>query len=354
MLEYITVSEQNKTSRRRILLLLTFIVSVLFVTQSAFAAPIDDKKKQAAELAAQIEANGEKISVLAEKYNAAAEELKNLESSVKEAQKQLDLAEEQNKEVKGRVQKRAISMYTGSSAEETMEANKTDVNRKDQYVNIATGNDQSTLNQLVVTKETVSDRKATLENQLENIEDQKEELAASKKEVENANKKQKELLEKTKGELAQLVAQAQRQSERRATQQAQRQTTPPKSSGGNQQLPANLPAPSPKAAIAIEYARQQLGKPYKYAATGPDSFDCSGLTLRAWGAAGVTLPRVSSSQANAFPNVPLNQLQPGDLVYRPGHIGLYIGGGMMIHSPQTGDVVKISPIRNITKAARPG
>lgn len=347
--------EQRMPSRGRLIIAITVLVSVLFIAQSAFASPVDDKKKQAAQLAAQIESNGDKISLLAEEYNAAVEELDHLDDSVKEAQSQLELAEAQNTEVKSRVQKRAVTMYTSSSGDEIDDSNKVDIIRKDQYVNIATGNDDTTLKTLVVTKETVSERKADLEDQLKNISDQKAKLADQKKAIENANATQKSLLNKTKGELAALVAQQQAKAQRAATRRAQAVTAPKKSSGGsNQALPANLPAPSPKAAIAIDFARRQLGKSYVYAATGPDHYDCSGLTLASWAAAGVRLPRVSSSQVNAFPNVPLSQLQPGDLVYRPGHIGMYIGNGMMIHSPQTGDVVKISPIRGITKAARPG
>lgn len=145
---------------------------------------------------------------------------------------------------------------------------------------------------------------------------------------------------------------ADQQARARANAQAKAAKTYKNTSHGK--LPANLPAPSPKAAVAIEFARAQLGKPYKYAATGPSSYDCSGLTMRAWGAAGVSMPHFSGAQVNMFPSVPLNALQPGDLVFRPGHIGLYIGNGLMIHAPQTGDVVKIAPIRKITKAARPG
>ncbi|MFI2300559.1 NlpC/P60 family protein [Actinacidiphila glaucinigra] len=102
-----------------------------------------------------------------------------------------------------------------------------------------------------------------------------------------------------------------------------------------------------KAAKAIEFARAQLGKPYVYGATGPNSYDCSGLTQAAWGAAGVSIPRVTYDQVDFGSRVSADQLQPGDLVFFYSditHVGLYIGGGQMIHAPHTGSVVKIAPI----------
>jgi cell wall-associated NlpC family hydrolase len=80
--------------------------------------------------------------------------------------------------------------------------------------------------------------------------------------------------------------------------------------------------------------------------------------MRAWGAAGVSMPHYSGFQYNMFPKVPLNELQPGDLVFRgPGgsqHVALYIGNGLVIHAPQTGDVVKIAPMGSVMGAVRPG
>jgi cell wall-associated NlpC family hydrolase len=107
------------------------------------------------------------------------------------------------------------------------------------------------------------------------------------------------------------------------------------------------------AEIAVATARDQIGKPYRWGGSGPSSFDCSGLTSFAWAAAGVHLPHSSRGQYASLRRVPLDELQPGDVVYRPGHIGLYIGKGRMIHAPQSGRNVEIAPIDRAVGGGRP-
>jgi peptidoglycan DL-endopeptidase CwlO len=110
--------------------------------------------------------------------------------------------------------------------------------------------------------------------------------------------------------------------------------------------PSPAPSTSSKGAIAVNYARAQLGKPYEWGADGPDSFDCSGLTMMAWRAAGVTLSHSSRAQYAETRRVAKADLVPGDLIFRGyngtiSHVSIYIGGGQSITAPQTGDVVKI-------------
>jgi cell wall-associated NlpC family hydrolase len=112
------------------------------------------------------------------------------------------------------------------------------------------------------------------------------------------------------------------------------------------------PAPPARSAssgagAAISEARAQLGKPYAWGGSGPDSFDCSGLTAWAWRAAGVSLPHNAAAQQGIGTPVGRSDLQPGDLVFfgSPAyHVGLYVGDGMMIHAPTTGDVVKMTSL----------
>ncbi|MGW0910677.1 NlpC/P60 family protein [Streptomyces sp. NPDC002784] len=98
-----------------------------------------------------------------------------------------------------------------------------------------------------------------------------------------------------------------------------------------------------KAEKAIAFARAQIGKPYVWGATGPDSYDCSGLTQAAWNAAGISLPRTTYDQVDAGTTVSLANALPGDLVFfydDVTHVGIYIGNGMMIHAPKPGTYVR--------------
>ncbi len=106
-------------------------------------------------------------------------------------------------------------------------------------------------------------------------------------------------------------------------------------------------AASGAAKTALHYALAQVGKAYVWGAAGPNAFDCSGLMLRAWGAAGIGLPHSSRAQAGMGTPVSQSQLQPGDLVffYHPiSHVGMYIGGGLMVNAENPSVGVKITSI----------
>ncbi|GAA1961860.1 C40 family peptidase [Nocardioides panacihumi] len=120
----------------------------------------------------------------------------------------------------------------------------------------------------------------------------------------------------------------------------------------------DVPA-SGRAAAAVAYAKAQLGDAYVWGATGDNAFDCSGLTMRAWGAAGVSLPHSSRAQYSSGPHVAESDLQPGDLVffYSPiSHVGIYIGNGMVLHAANPSEGVRISPLHSMpySGAVRPG
>jgi peptidoglycan DL-endopeptidase CwlO len=113
-------------------------------------------------------------------------------------------------------------------------------------------------------------------------------------------------------------------------------------------------APNRDARTALTFACNQIGDPYKWAADGPGSWDCSGLTMKAWAAAGVSLPHSSKLQADYGTKVSNSQLQAGDLVFFHSpisHVGLYLGDGLMVHAPQTGDVVRVVALNRTPTAA---
>ncbi len=113
------------------------------------------------------------------------------------------------------------------------------------------------------------------------------------------------------------------------------------------------PAPSAGARKAVDFAVAQIGKPYVWAASGPDAFDCSGLTMAAWAQAGVSLPHFSAAQYTYGHHVGYDELKPGDLVFLYSdihHVELYIGNGLAVSAPQEGEpikVVRVADARNV-------
>jgi len=111
--------------------------------------------------------------------------------------------------------------------------------------------------------------------------------------------------------------------------------------------------------VAVHYAMAQVGKPYVYGAAGPSAYDCSGLTMAAWGAAGVGLPHSSSAQYGYGTHISPSQLQPGDLVfyYSPiSHVDMYIGNGMVVGAQNPSDGIRVVPLYSMpfVGAVRPG
>ena len=125
-----------------------------------------------------------------------------------------------------------------------------------------------------------------------------------------------------------------------------------------------VPAPAGTAATAITFALRQLGKPYQWGATGPDAYDCSGLVYAAYATAGIHIARTTYQWRQDGPQVPLPQIEAGDLLFsagsdgtpsNPGHVVMYLGGGQVIQAPQTGEDVQIDPLNvsGVVVATRP-
>ena len=176
-----------------------------------------------------------------------------------------------------------------------------------------------------------------LKNRRAQLQDRKAELAAAQKDADAKRDKIRKQYADAKAELARLT------SAEQATFNASDTTMPEVDASG-------------RAKTAINFALAQLGDPYVYGGTGPDSWDCSGLIMKAWAAAGVSLPRVVGPQMAATTRVAMNALQPGDLVAYGdmSHIGMYLGGGKVVHAPRPGKSVEITSLSGFSVGGRVG
>ncbi|MEU8585488.1 NlpC/P60 family protein [Streptomyces sp. NPDC048664] len=133
----------------------------------------------------------------------------------------------------------------------------------------------------------------------------------------------------------------------RASRDTRRDAGPASAAGPVSVAAPTAQAPGSRAAEAVAYAYAKLGSPYVWGATGPHSFDCSGLVQAAYRAAGISLPRTTYSQIDAGRRVSRAELRPGDLVFfysGVSHVGIYVGNGRMIHAPNPSAPVRLAPI----------
>ncbi|HVX47551.1 MAG TPA: NlpC/P60 family protein [Mycobacteriales bacterium] len=312
------------------------------------------------EATAQIQKLTEEAGTVAEQYNLANVKLAKYRKELAQAQAELKKIAGQIGDLNGQVRTIATSAYTNGHLSSFSAF-------------MTSGSPQSFLDQLSAL-DMIASKQSSVLTSLEKAkagavaarkQAQKAETGAEHTSAELSNKKasiQKRIaqLRELKSKLsaqeqAALAAQegstdrAQVAQEAASTPQDDSTAPPPSSSGGE----------SSAAAIAVATAEAQIGKPYVWAAAGPDSFDCSGLMLYAWAKAGVSLPHSSSIQATEGPQVSESELEPGDLVgfYSPiHHVAMYVGNGMVIHAPDFGETVKYAPLSSMPFAAasRPG
>lgn len=187
-----------------------------------------------------------------------------------------------------------------------------------------------------------------LHNELDNLSQSQAELAAQQQQIQAAKQEVETQLAASKNTLQQQKSQLAQQSAPPVAQQ-QTQQQSPSITNSIPALMASVPAPQANSSLAnqvIATAEQYLGTPYVWGGTSPSGFDCSGLMQYVFHAVGVSLPRTAAAQQNVGIRISPNQVQPGDLIfmgYPAYHVGMYIGNGEWIESPETGDVVKIVP-----------
>lgn len=143
---------------------------------------------------------------------------------------------------------------------------------------------------------------------------------------------------------------------------AQRASRAPARTAGTSTKPRPKPVSKPATAAktaksradkVIAYARKQIGDPYRWGAAGPDAYDCSGLVVAAYASIGIRLPHQTGDLVGKGRRVSRDQMQPGDLVFLSDHhVGIYIGGGKMIHAPHPGDHVRVAAVYAFYTARR--
>lgn len=355
----------NRRARKLIpLALLLATLGGIVAPGVAIADPIADKQAEADQLEAQINDNANKLSVLNEQINSARNELADANNAISVADTLVVAAQVKTKQLRSEVAQRAAAIYAQSGSSggvEDLDAQSAqDLSTRQKYSSLAAQRDNEIVAELANAKEQLAARKAdavkardVAQAKADDIQAQEDKLNAGQADLER-------LQSQVKGELADLVAKAEQERQAReaaaaAAQYKLQQAANAVSGGGSKGISATPPPTSGRVSEVLAYAYAQLGKPYCYAGTGPDCFDCSGLTMMAWAQAGVSMSHGSYDQMASFPSVSMSQLQPGDLVFWDGHVGIYVGDNSVLHAPHTGTNVQITPIwPGVIGAVRPG
>ena len=356
----------------RTILTAILVAAVLAWVDTAAAAPIEAKRAEAQSVLAQIEEIDGRLSHAIESYNYANVKLDRIRGELKTNAAHLTIARKSLKNAESHLSERLVALYTGGGDTGTLEvllgARSIDdlLDRLDAVERVS-AQDARVLGDVKSFRAQVVQRKARLEraqrSQVQVVADR----ASQRDSIEGQLAERRRLLSSIRDQIASLEAAERRRQERLAAQararflaaqqqpaeQAARQPTSPATPPPLvQQLPTEnapvvAPAPDARYGAAVGIAMQYLGIPYKWGGASPATgFDCSGFTMYVFAQLGVSLPHHAATQFTMGTPVSKDQLQPGDLVFFNGlgHMGMYIGGGQFIHSPRTGDVVKISSL----------
>lgn len=338
------------------------LTSVALLSQTAQASPSSDDRPSLEEVEKKVDDLYRQAESATEKYNAAKEKTTKqrkrvdtlLDDVARRTQKLNDAREELGRNA-------AAQYRTGATAPDTatflLADTPQDYFDQSQLMDRMTGRQKESVDDYFTEQSATMKKLQKATQSLETLTESQKDLRTAKSTVQKKLADARQLLsELTAQEKARLAAiekrkqeEAARKAEELAQQQAEadrkREEAARQQEQESQEQGTTAPDASyaTKAQKALSFARTQIGKPYVWGATGPDSYDCSGLTQAAWKAAGVDIPRVTYDQVNAGTTVPVSSAQPGDLVFFYDditHVGLYIGNGMMIHAPKPGTYVR--------------
>ncbi|TKJ18949.1 C40 family peptidase [Blastococcus sp. CCUG 61487] len=331
-----------RRTARRAVLALAGALGILLASVPASAAPGDPST--AAEAAELVAARGHDLEALTEEFNEAREVLRSQRAAAEAAQAELDRATAALAEAQQSVRGVARSAWTGEGLtgfEALMISDSADefVTRMSTLQHVA-GHQGELLARAADASAAAAEAQARVQASVAEAQRQYDAVAAQQRDLQAQIAEYQAMHDRLSAAEQQAVAAAAAESHSARASRAER-TEPLAAAAGP--VVANGAA----AQIAVDTAMAQRGKPYVWAAEGPGSFDCSGLTLYAFRAAGIKLPHSSRMQSQMGQPVSRGNLQPGDLVffYSPvSHVGIYIGGGQMVHAPTSGDVVKVAPV----------
>jgi peptidoglycan DL-endopeptidase CwlO len=338
-------------SRLPILLALSLLLTVAFSTP-AFADSLSSKKAQAAHVQKQVTSLAESAAAAAERYNAAQSRYSALADKVRSTEKQIAKLQKKQRYLQGHLDTRASEMYRSGPLEfMTVLLSVRSFEQLDTTMRVLTSlNQQDAVNvsQLKSAKADAQKARATLLVAKKDAGRQKDAMASSKRAVETQLAARKAVLSGLTADIQALVAKqiAEQKAEEQARTMALLLRQKTASTGG---IVLGGTAPSDKAAAAVYWAEKQIGKPYVWAAVGPDTYDCSGLMLYAYAKVGIHLTHYSGEQINEGKRISRSNLKPGDLVFFGSpihHVGMYVGGGAFIEAPYTGANVRITPLSN--------
>ncbi|MGW3289054.1 NlpC/P60 family protein [Streptomyces sp. NPDC001002] len=336
------------------------LTSVALLSQSANAAPSTDGNPSLEEVEKKVDDLYRQAESATEKYNAAKEKTTKQRKRVDTLLDDVAQRTQKLNEARQELGSIAAAQYrTGASAPDTstflLADSPQDYFDQTQLMDRMTGRQKDAVDDYVTEQSATMKKRQEATQGLETLTETQSALRTAKSTVQKKLADARDLLSQLtaqeKARLAAIEKKKQQEAARKAAELAEQQAAEEKAAqeaaqgntSGSSSSGTSDSAYATKAAKALAFARAQVGKPYVWGATGPDSYDCSGLTQAAWKAAGVTLPRVTYDQVNAGTTVSLADAQPGDLVFfydDISHVGLYIGNGMMIHAPKPGAYVR--------------
>ncbi|MER7184505.1 NlpC/P60 family protein [Streptomyces hyaluromycini] len=338
------------------------LTSVALFSQTAEAAPSADGKPSLEEVEKKVDALYRQAESATENYNAAKErtgkQRKQVDTLLDDVAERTDRLNKAREELGSFA---AAQYRTGTEAPDTatflLADTPQDYFDQTQLMSRLTSRQKDAVDDYVTQQSATMKKRQEAARSLETLTETQDDLKTAKTTVQTKLASARELLSQlTAAEKARLAAIEKQQEEaaaRKAAELAKQQaaaadqkassSSSSSTSSGSSSGSGSSSAYATKAAKAIAFARAQIGKPYVWGATGPGSYDCSGLSQAAWKAAGVSLPRTTYDQVNAGTTVSLADARPGDLVFfydDVSHVGIYIGNGMMIHAPKPGAYVR--------------